>query len=336
MPRSPLVDIALGYMPAQVVYAAAELGLADLLSDGPRSCGELAADTQTHQPSLRRLLRALAALGIVVHLESDRFELTELGGPLRSDAADSVRSFVTMLCERESWQPWGELVSSVRSGEPAFDQVMGVSLFEYLGSHPVKAATFAAAMSQNTREVAPGVIAGYDFARFGTILDVGGGDGTLLAEILRSQPEVQGVLFDLPTGLGSAETVLGAAGVADRCRVVPGDFFVSVPDGADAYLMKSVLHDWDDDRAVAILHNCRQAMIPEARVLIVERVLPELATPDVAEVLMIDLYMLIAPGGRERTEVEYRDLLTQAGFAVAAISDPLTPFADRVIEAAPT
>lgn len=335
MTRSPLVDIALAYMPAQVVYTAAELGVADQLAEGPRTSVELADELGTDPQSLLRLLRALTALGVLAQTEPDRFQLTELGGHLRSDTPDSVRNFVRMLCERESWHSWGDLVSSVRTGEPAFDRVVGMPLFEFLGRNPDKAATFGAAMSRNTRDVAPGVIAGFDFSRFGTIVDIGGGDGTLLAQILRAEPDVQGVLLDLPSGVEHAPAVLQAEGVADRCKVVPGDFFVSVPEGADAYLMKSTIHDWDDERAVTILRNCREAMAADGRVLILEPVIPELVTPEVTESLMIDLYMLVSPGGRERTEAEYRDLLAAAGFTLAAVTGPIPPFGYHVVEGAP-
>lgn len=335
MAQSPLVNIALRYMQAQVLYVAAELKVADLLADGPRSSEELALDTGTHAESLLRLLRALVVLGVLAQTEPDRFELTDLGGQLRSDTPDSVRSFVTMVCEPESWQSWGDLLSCLRTGDTAFDRIFGMPFFEYLGHHPEKSATFNAAMSDITRGMAPEIIAGYDFSRFRTAVDVGGGDGTLLAQILRSEPELQGVLFDLPNGLESAAPVLEAAGVADRCQVVPGDFFVSVPDGADAYLVKAVLHDWDDERAVAILRNCRKAMATDGRVLIVERVIPEWITPEASEVVMVDLYMLVFPGGRERTEPEYRDLLAAAGFTLSAITDPLPPISARIIEGTP-
>jgi SAM-dependent methyltransferase len=334
MQGSPLVDIALGYMPAQALGAAARLGLADLLGSGPRSSGELAAETATHGPSLLRLLRVLVALGVVAQTEPDRFALTDVGTDLRSDVPGSVRSFVVMVCEPESWLPWGELGTSLRTGEPVLGDILGVPLFEHLARHPEKAALFNEAMSQITRRVAPGVVAGYDFGRFGTLVDVGGGDGTLLAQVLRSAPGLRGVLFDLPAGVAAAPPVLEAAGVGDRCRTVGGDFFASVPGGADAYLVKSVLHDWPDDRAVAILRNCREAMAPGGRVLVVDRMVPELVGPEDLEALVVDLYMLVSPGGRERTEQEYRVLCAAAGLEVTGIVGPLPPYRDHIVEAA--
>jgi orsellinic acid C2-O-methyltransferase len=334
MAQSPLLDMVLGYMPAQVLFAAAELQVADHLAGGPRTSEELAAQTQADAPSLRRLLRALAGLGVVTQTGPDAFELTEVGGQLRAEAPDSVRGLVLLLSGPEIWQSWAELASSVRTGETAWDRVNGIPQFEFYQQHPEQSATFNAAMAELTRDVAPGVIAAYDFSRFATIMDVGGGDGTLLVEILRAEPHLKGTLFDLPAGLEGAAATLRAAGVADRCRVVPGDFFVSVPEGADAYLMKSVLHDWDDDRAVAILRNCRKAMAPGARLLIVERVLPEVVTAQDAETVLVDLTMLVANGGKERTERQFRDLLTRAAFTLTAITDP-HPLGFRVIEAVP-
>lgn len=355
--------MALGYMPAQTVYVAAELGIADLLAGGPRPADDLAEATGTHPPSLLRLLRALTALGILTQAErppgsdsepgsgpdpdpraaagaaaagggTERFGLAELGQQLRSDVPDSLRDFIRVVCQREFWVPWGDLVESIRTGEPAFDRVVGVPVFEYLARHPDKAAVFNAGMSNVTRQVAPAIAAGYDFARFRTIVDVGGGNGSLLAEVLRSAPDARGVLFDLPAGLDAAPPVLDAAGVADRCQVVAGDFFAGVPQDADAYMMKSVIHDWDDDRAVTILRNCRDAMAPGGRVLVIERTVPERVTPGTAELLMIDLNMLVSATGRERTEADYRELLTAAGLTLVAVSEPLGELADRVIEAA--
>lgn len=335
MARSPLVDIALAYMPAQVICTAAKLGLADLLAEKPLSSAELAEELDAHAPSMLRLMRALTALGVLSQTGPDRFELTELGGHLRSGTDDSVRDFVTMVGDPESWQSWGDLGWSLRTGEPAFNRVTGMPLFEYLGRNPDKAATFGGAMSRVTQDMAPGILAAFDFSRFETIVDVGGGNGTLLSEILKAVPQARGVLLDLPSGVAQAPQVLEAAGVADRCQVVAGDFFDSVPEGGDAYLMKSTLHDWDDDRAVAILRNCREAMGPGGRVLIVEPVIPDLVTPEIIESLMIDLYMLVSPGGRERTEAEYADLLTRAGFTLATVTGPIAPFNTHVVEGAP-
>lgn len=335
MARTSLVDSVFGFVPARVVSMAAELGLADQLASGPRTSEELAAETGLHAPSLRRALRLLTVVGVVAQVEPDRFELTELGGTLRSDVPQSVRSFVTMLCDEWAWRSWGDLLPTLRTGEIAVDRVMGKPLFDYLADHPEKAALFNAAMSDFTRAVAPAVVAGYDFSPFTRLVDVGGGNGTLLAHVLDAVPELQGVLFDLASGLESAGSVLEGAGVADRCEIVAGDFFDSVPEGGDAYLMRMILHDWDDEKAVAILRNCRKAMAPHGKVLVSERIIPEMVRPEDTQTLIIDLFMLVALGGRERTEAEYGDLLAQADFEVTRVVQGLTPLGDAIIEASP-
>ncbi|WP_433328397.1 methyltransferase [Spirillospora sp. CA-294931] len=332
--RSTFLDMVFGYMPAQIIQVAAKLRIADLLAGGARTSGELAGEVGAHGPSLYRLLRALAALGAVTEVEHDRFELTADGARLREDAPDSIRGLVMLFCGDEVWASWGDLVHSVRTGEPAWDKVTGMSPFEFLATRPEQSATFNAAMAEHTRDVAPQLVEAYDFARFGTLADLGGGDGTLIASILAAVPAMRGVLFDLPAGAEGADATLKAAGVADRCRVVPGDFFASVPSGQDAYLLKSVIHDWDDERAAAILKRCREAVSRDGTLLVVEPVLPPVAGAESRGTVMSDINMLVATGGRERTEAEFRALLTASGFAVTSIGDPI-PSGYRVIEAAP-
>ena len=338
MVMSPIVGIVFGCMQAQVVYTAAELGVADHLAAGPRTSEELARATGTHEPSLRRLLRALAGLGLLTQCEPDRpdrYALSALGRQLCGDAPDSAREMVRLLAGPESWRAWGDLIGSVRTGEPSWDRVTGMSFFEFLDRHADKATTFNAGMAAYTRSAAPGLVAAHDFARFDTVVDIGGGNGTLLAEVLRAEPHVTGVVFDTATALAEAPRVLAEAGVADRCQTVAGDFFAAVPEGGDAYVLKSVLHDWDDERALAILANCRAAMGPDARLLVIERLLPDLVTPDVLAWLLGDVEMMILPGGIERTESDYRDLLAAAGFAVVDVSDPQPEFGHSLVEAAP-
>lgn len=325
-------------MKSQILRAAAEIELADTLAAGPRSTGELAALTDTHEPTLRRFLRALTALGVVVETESDTYELTELGGHLRKDAPDSVRNIVLFLCSKGPWAAWGEVMSSLRTGETSFDRIFGMRAFEYLGQHPDEAAVFNGAMSQHTRENGEAIISGYDFSGFGTLVDVGGGNGTFLSQVLRSAPDMQGVLFDLPSGAAAAEKVLADAGVAARSEVVTGSFFESdaLPAGADAYVMKLVIHDWEHDKAVDVLRACRRAMAPDGRVLLVERVLPPTITADHSVVLLADLLMLVLTGGLERTEAEYGRLLAQADLEVVGVTGPMPPLGFSVLEAAPT
>jgi hypothetical protein len=222
MNRSPLPDLAFGFTPAQIVYAAAELRLADALAAGPRTSAELAKETGTHPPSLYRLLRALASLGAVMQQDEDLFELTPAGAALKSDDPGSVRGLLRLFCGPEVWKSWGDLPETVRSGEPAWDRLLGMNSFEFMERDGELAATFNAAMAEHTRDVAPAFIEAYDFGRFGTIADIGGGDGTLLAEILRAVPEARGILYGLPAVIGAARRNLAEAGLDGRCEVMSG------------------------------------------------------------------------------------------------------------------
>jgi hypothetical protein len=312
-----------------VVHVAAQLGLADLLADGPRGAEDLAAAAGAHAPSLARLVRALAALGVVAEETDGRVGLTPLGEPLRSDVPGSVRDPIRFLVGDWFWRSWGDLLYSVRTGEPAFDRAFGMSNFEYWERHPEVGAVhdaFFTAMSRNT--TAP-LVAAYDFSGFGTIVDVGGSTGLLLAAVLVAYPGARGILFDAPHVVAGAAPVLTEVGVADRCAVVGGDVFAAVPPGADAYILKHVIHDWDDARAAAILKQCREAMAPGAMVLLIEQVLPERLEAGAAarRAAGLDLQMLVlTPGGRERTAEEFRALLGKAGFELRRVLPTRTPF----------
>ncbi|WP_165975558.1 methyltransferase [Actinomadura rubrisoli] len=333
MTRSPLIDLAFGYMPAQMLHVAAELGLADALHGEPRSSAELAKETGAHAPSLLRLLRALAVLGVVEQRERDLFALTAEGARLRSDAPDSIRSLIRLFCGPDVWRTWGDMAETLRTGEYAWLRVTGKTPFEFFDTNEELSVTFNRAMAEHTRDVAPALIGAHDFRRHRTVADLGGGDGTLIAAILRAAPGARGILYDLPAGLAAAPKTL--RDLADRCDIVPGDFFESVPEGADAYVLKSVLHDWDDEKAATILRTCRAAMRPDARVLVLEQIVPEMVAPDTMGTLMNDLNMLVSTGGRERTEEEFRALLADAGFGVVAITGPAAPSNYHVIEARP-
>ncbi|MFD9203852.1 methyltransferase, partial [Streptomyces anthocyanicus] len=225
-------------MAAKTVCAAAELGLADLLAERPMTSEELAESTGTQALPLRRLLLALAGLGLVTPLDSGRFALAEPGQPLRTDAPDSVHSLIHTMCGPEVWRSWGELVPGIRTGRTPWELAHGLNWADYYARHPYASASFNLAMSEHTRRQAPAVLAVADLARFRTVADLGGGDGTLMAHVLREHPALRGVVFDLPSGLETAAATLRAAGVASRSRLVTGDFFASVPVGPDAYLLK--------------------------------------------------------------------------------------------------
>jgi len=311
----------------QLLYVAASLGLADLLTAGPRSSAELARATGTHPPSLHRALRAMVAMGLLAEQADGRFGLTPSGACLRSDVPDSLRG--AAILTGECLPAWGALLHAVRTGEPAFEHARGAGFFAHFSRDTELARHFHADMARQTGPVAAAVAAAYDFSAGGTLVDVGGGHGALLAAVLRRHPGVRGVLFDTPGAAAGARAALAAAG-AGRCAVVAGDFFAAVPPGGDVYALQAVLHDWADDRAQRLLATCRAAMGPRSTLLVVERLLPARA-PAAPGLIEADLNMLVLTGGRERTEVEYRALLERAGLVVSRVIPTRTAFS--VIEA---
>jgi hypothetical protein len=334
-PAEALAHLVYLFRISRAAQVAAKLGLAGLMRDGPRAPADLAAETGTDPNALRRLLRALAGFGVFAEDAAGRFGLTSLAEPLRSDApGGSLRDFAILLGEPESWRAWGALEHSVRTGRPAFEHVFGRPLFDYLAANPEPARLFDAAMASRSAQEAATFVAAYDLSDLeGTVVDVGGGRGTLLAAVLRANPALGGVLFDLPHVAEAAREALAAAGLAARCRIETGDFFERVPAGGAVYLLHRVIHDWDDARAGRILAHCRAAMPPRGgRLLLLEAVVPPGNTPHMAKLL--DLLMLVWPGGRERDEAEYRALLAAAGFALAQIVPTASP-AVSVIEAVP-
>jgi hypothetical protein len=297
---------------SRAVYVAAELDLADRLAGGPMTSTELAQATQTDEPSLYRVLRVLASLGVLTEGGDRAFDLTLLGERLRADVPASMRSWAMLIESLGGVRAFEPIIETVRTGTPGVDLAHGMSIFEFVDTHPQLAKGFHAAMSERTAQFAPSVSAGYDFSAMRTVADIGGGKGTLLAAILRANRHLRGVLFDLPPVVTNAREVLRTAAVADRCEIVPGDFFAGVPEGADAYIMANVLHDWDDARSVRILRNCKAAMATGGRVLIIERLIPD--DPAAAlPVLLSDMNMLVFTGGKERTKAEYGNLVTEAG-----------------------
>jgi len=337
-PAATLMPLINGFMASRLVQVASELAIADRLADGPKTSAVLASETETHPPSLHRLLRALASLGVLEEVEAGRFALTTHGASLRSDVADSLRNFALMSGTERMWRIWGDLLHSIRTGESAQQHLYGVESFAYFATHPKEAAIFNQAMADVTRRVTETVVTAGDFARFRTIVDVGGGNGALIAAILAATPRLKGIVFDLPSGNVDAPRLLGTAGVADRSEVVTGDFFHLVPAGADAYILKNVIHDWDDERAVAILKNCRRAMERRARLLLVERVMPERmeVSARLQQMALLDVHMLLGPGGRERTDAEFRRLFAASGLCWAGVLPLSGEFGPSLIEALPT
>ena len=334
-PAAGLSQLLRGSLVTQLIHAAATLGVADLLHSGPKSCHELATSLRVDAEALYRVLRALASLGIFEETDSRRFALTAMAQPLRSDVPGSLRASALLYGDRWWWQACGELLHSVRTGQPAFDHVHGKALFAYLDDAADAAATFNDHQTSMTQQDAAAVIGAYDFSEYATVVDVGGGHGALTAAILKACPQTTAVLFDQPAVIEGAKQRLRAEGVADRCECIAGDFFESVPEGGDAYVLKDIVHDWDDDRAMAILRNCRRVMahapVVTRRVLLVEKVIPPGNVPFPGK--LTDITMLLVAGGRERTVKEYEALLTGAGLAIARIVPTSSPAS--VIEAVP-
>ncbi len=319
-----------GFRSTQAIYVFAKLRLADHLADSPLTAAELASTVDADPANLGRVLRLAAFYGLVTELPEGRFELTEFGQPLRSDVKESIAPTAIMLGQ-EHYRAWGSLLHSVMSGESAFQHVYGMPMFDYLAKDPEAQADFDAAMGSGTEVFLRSLVDVYDFSESRVIVDVGGGNGSVSAVILKQNPSLEAVIYDQPQVLQAADRYLSAAGVRSRCRLVSGDFFSSVPHEGDIYVLSNIVHDWDDERAVRILRNCRTSMKPSAAVLLLEAVLPEHGRPSVAT--MFDVNMMVMLTGRERTEAQFRSLLGGAELRltkVVALSDRLS-----LIEARP-
>lgn len=315
-PQEQLARLAGGYWHTQAIYVAAKLGIADSLKDGPRSADELAALVGAHPRALYRLLRALASLGVFGEDDRGRFALTPMAECLRRDVPGSVRALCIM---RGEWQyeAWGQLLHSVRTGRPGFEKVYGVPMFDFLAAHPEKGKLFDEAMTGIHGSETAAMLDAYDLSGIGVLADVGCGNGEVMTTVLKRYPGMQGVLFDRPAVIERTRANLEAAGLAGRWEVRAGDFFESVPAGADAYLLRHVIHDWDDDRSVAVLRNCRAAAGKRGRLLVVEGIVPPGNGPSVSK--FFDLAMMVLPGGMERTEEEYRRLFEAGGFSLGRV-----------------
>ena len=334
--RGALVPLLFGFFPTQVLHVAARLQIADHVGAVPRTTADLAGATGTDEASLARVLRALACFGVVDEAAPGSWTSGPNGPGLLTDGAASLRHLVLLFAGDEVWRSWGRLDEAVRTGEPPWDRITGSSSFDYMRQNPEFQEMFNRAMAEGTRNAAPGIVEAGGFHRFDRVVDVGGGDGTLLATVLDAHPRLRGTVFDLAEGLATAPEVLRAAGVADRAAVEAGDFFAAVPTGADAYLVKSVIHDWDDARAGRLLRNVHAAMAPGGTLLVVEPIMPDTPSgaPDVMMMVMSDLNMLVCTGGKERTEAEFRALLADAGFAVRTVTPVPGPTSYSIIEAA--
>jgi hypothetical protein len=334
-PVTGLLQIVSGFGAAHAIYLAAELGLADNMRDGSKSSEELAQASGMHAPSLRRVLRALASAGLCTEDDQGRYSLTAVGETLRTDVPGTLRAWVRFVLGEECRIAWGGLINSVRTGETAFDNIFGADVWTYRAQHPASARLFDDAMANVSNVYYVAVLATYPFCKFKKLVDVGGGNGSFMVAFLQANPGTTGVLVDMPHVAEKAKQRVAAAALTPRCTVVAGDAFAAVPQGGDAYVLCRVIHDWDDDLAVALLASCRRAMAKTATLLVIERMLPEPVqqAPATQCVCISDLQMMVMNGGRERSHAEYRALYARAGFTLTDVFS--TDSGMHVIEGAP-
>jgi hypothetical protein len=329
-PTLEMIRLITGFWVSRAIYIAAKLGVADLLKHEPHNIEQLAKATVSHGPSLYRVLRTLASVGIFAEDEQGRFAITPLGATLQTDVPGSLRAWVNVQLGEEHYRAWGHAMHSAQTGESAFDHAFGMGVWQYRAQNIEHAKLFDEAMANLTAMYNASVLCSYSFSKFDQIVDVGGGAGGLLVAILEANPSVKGVLFDLPHVAEKASRWIREAGLAGRCDVVAGDAFSSVPEGGDAYILSRVIHDWDDPRSIAILKNCHRAMAAAGRLLLVEGVVRPGNEPDFTK--FFDLNMMVLAGGRERTAAEYQALLEAAGFVVARIIPTRSVMSVSVIE----
>jgi hypothetical protein len=319
--RADLFRLINGFQASQAIHVAATLGLADQLRYGPASAAEMACAVGAHPSALHRLMRVLAAVGVVEQRTDDRFALAAMGEYLCGDVKGTCAPMAELMGRPNLWQAWGDLLHTVRTGDTAFDHVHGCNVWDYRSRDPEEAGVFDRAMASGTEHFAQAVLAVCDFGRYEHVVDVGGGDGMFLAQILQRHAQIRGTLFDQPLVIARATQPPGAFG--GRYRAVGGNFFNGVPEGGDAYLLKWVLHDWGDSACVDILRSCRRAMKRSSRLLVAEYVIdPDGGAPDGA---FMDLMMMVMNGGRERTREEFASIFAAAGFHLASLTRTATP-----------
>lgn len=321
-PEAIITQMIFGKWVSMAISVAAKLRIADALASGPLTVAELAGQTATHAPSLFRVLRALASVGVFAEDADGRFRQTPLSEVLRTGVPGSMRAVADYCGADWSWRPWGQLLETVQTGQTAFDRVFGEPVFDYLAKHPAESAVFDDGMTGFSMQASPAVAEAYTFSPFGTIVDVGGGHGHLLCTILAKYPEPKGIVFDAPHVAMGATPRIASTGLAERCRAEGGNFFEAVPAG-DAYVMKHIIHDWPDDKATTILRNCRTASRPGAKLLLVEMVIPP--GNDASPGKLLDLEMLVIASGKERTEAEYATLFAHSGWRLTRVIPTKSP-----------
>ena len=326
-----MLQMISGFWISRAICVTSELGIPDQLKNGPRSAADLAAATNTHAPSLYRVLRALVSVGVFGETEDGQFTLTPLSETLQTGVPGSIRSFAISELGGEHYDAWRDLMQSVKTGEIAFDHVFGMDIWAFFQKNAENARIFNDSMSGMTAATNEAILSRYDFSGIRKIVDVGGGHGGLITHILQKHPDMKGVLFDAPSVIEGAKARIQDAGLSDRCEAQGGDFFQSVPAGGDAYILKWIIHDWNDERATTILRNCRNAITSDGRLLLVDVVIPSNREPHFGK--FIDLNMLVMTGGLERTEDEFRKLLDASGFRLARVINTESPIS--IVEAEP-
>lgn len=326
-----VMQLATGLVFTAALQPVVRMKIADQLADGPLPVSELARRTESNEDALYRVMRLLASVGVFTEMPGKVFALTSVSELMRADVPGSLREMIAWVSNRFHFRVWGEMEHSVRTGQPAVEKVLGVSAFEAIFGDPEVAYDFNSAMTCFSRRVAPALLEAYDFSGIGTLMDVAGGHGAILCEVLSRYPQMKGILFDIPDVIEEATCYICSMKMDGRCETISGNFFDDIPAGADAYYMQHILHDWNDERASKILANCRRALEgrPNGRLIIVDSVVPQDSSPHPSK--WLDLEMLLMPGGRERTEPEWRALFAKAGFEITKIL-PMKA-AESVIEA---
>lgn len=321
-PPVQMLHLVSGFWASKVCFAIATLEIADAFKTGAQTPAQVARQTGTHAPTVHRLLRAAASFGLFDE-KAGYFSITDVGRTLMTDVPGSLRDFAMAELGQEHYEGWGNLLHSVRTGDIAFNHATGRDVWAYYADHPEDGQRFTRAMANMSNGFNPAIVHGYDFSEFSSIVDVGGGSGALLCGILHHNPDATGIVFDLPYVFDQATTYIREEGLTDRCQPEAGDFFVAVPEGADAYLLKVVIHDWNDASALKILQSCHRAMPDHAKLLLIESVIPPGNDPHFGKLL--DINMLVMTGGMERDEAQYTQLLADAGFDVQRILPTRSP-----------
>ncbi len=334
-PSEVMLRLTSGLLVASAIYAVVKLGVPDLIGDEAKTALELAEATGTHEPSLYRFLSTLVSIDLLTRDANDQFALTPVGATLRKDVPGSLRAWALSQLDKEHFRAWGDLLHTLKTGETAFKHQYGMDVWQYRAQHLEQSQLFDESMANLIGVFNQALLESYDFSSVQTLVDIGGGNGSLLINILKHHPQVKGILFDSPHVAEGAVAHITEAELSDRCTSIGGDFFVSVPSGGDMYLLSRVVHDWDDEQSVAILKNCRRVMSPDHKLLLVERVIPAQidSAPKSQSILKSDLNMMVMVGGQERSEAQFAKLLDASGFHLTRVI--ATRSVMSVIEAVP-